>query len=554
MPSNAEAAGLLREIADLLDLNGERFKPEAYRRAARSIETLSEELAAVAGRGGLREVPGVGEAIEEKLREYLATGRIDYLERLRREVPVGLLELMRLPGVGPKTTRRFWTELGVTGRSELGGAVDAGRLDGLKGFGPRKIQQIRAALEATATGPGALRVPIETVYSLALSIRETLRTRAPTERVEIAGSFRRCRESVGDLDVLVTSDGPEKVFDVFSALPEVAEVRMRGGTKETVVLRSGLQVDLRVVEPGAFGAALQYFTGSKDHNVRLRSLARDRGLKINEYGVFRGEERIGGRTEEEVYDRLGLPWIPPELREDHGEIDDAREGRLPALIEARDLVGDLHVHLGKDAHPDDLDGLRDRAKALGLGYVGVVLAVPGPDGRLVSGREALGRAVRTNRSGRVRTLAVAEVNRDTPREDVTRANVDYLVLRPPAPGTAPAGTRGLLEDVRLLAHFGGPAAEAHRSLELARELGAAIETGPGIERIDSSAARTAREMGIPLAVPTGVGEIDGSATREIALGFARRAAATRTDVANAGPWSERAEGRMSKRSRRSRAG
>ncbi len=486
MPSNAEAADLLREIADLLDLNGERFKPEAYRRAARSLETLSEELGAVAGRGGLREVPGVGEAIEEKLREYLATGRIAYLERLRSEIPPGLLELLRLPGIGPKTTRRFWTELGVTARSELGAAVAAGRLDGLAGFGPRKIALVRTALEAAARGPAPARVPIESVYALARSIRDTLRDRAPTERVELAGSFRRGRETVGDLDVLVTSRAPEKVFDLFSSLPEIAEVRMRGGTKETVVLRGGLQVDLRVVEPEAFGAALQYFTGSKDHNVRLRSLARDRGLKINEYGVFRGEQRVGGRTEEEVYDLLGLPWIPPELREDRGEIDDARAGRLPRLIEASDLVGDLHVHVPSDAGVGALRDLRAGARGLGLEYVGVVIATPGPDGRLGTVPNELRRGVRAQGDGPPRLLAVAEVGPETSAEEVARVGADLLILRPGPTGPRPPIV-GARPGVRLLAHLGGDAVAAHPWLELARDLRAAVETGPGGERIDCTA-------------------------------------------------------------------
>ena len=314
MPSNAEAAEIFRNIADLLDVLGEKFKPEAYRRAARSIETLPEDLGKFAARDELRTIPGVGEAIAEKIREYLATGRVSYFERLQHEVPPGLVDLMHLPGLGPKTARRFWTDLGIEGPAELEGAIAQGRLDSVKGFGPKKIDQIRSALAQARTAPSSsARAPIESVYPVAERIVRVLRERARTDTVEVAGSFRRRRETVGDLDILVTSEEPERVFDAFSALPEVREVRLRGGTKETVVLTNGLQVDLRVVEPVAFGAALQYFTGSKDHNVHLRSIARDRGLKINEYGVFRGEERVGGRTEEEVYETLGLPWIPPEL-------------------------------------------------------------------------------------------------------------------------------------------------------------------------------------------------------------------------------------------------
>jgi len=533
MPSNAEAAALLREIADLLDLTGERFKPEAYRRAARSVETLGEELAAVAGRGGLREVPGVGAAIEEKLGEYVATGRIDYLDRLRAEVPAGLVTLMRLPGIGPKTTRRFWTELGVTGPEELARAIEANRLAGLKGFGTRKIDQLTAALRVSAAGPPPGRQPIEAVYATAVGLRETLRTTAPTEQVEVAGSFRRGRETVGDLDLLVTSSDAEKVFDVFSALPEIAEVRMRGGTKETVLLKGGLQVDLRVVAPEAFGAALQYFTGSKEHNVRLRSLARDRGLKINEYGVFRGEERVGGRTEEEVYERLGLAWIPPELREDHGEIDAARDRRLPTLFEAGDLRGDLHVHLPPGDAAAALRAVRAEAEAIGLRYLGVVVAAPGPGDESVRLADEPRAAVRSAPEGRVRLLTAAEVTPATPPAEAEALGVDYRIVRP---GPGSGGARPVLPEgfeARLVAHVRGDGPSGRPWLDVAARLGAALEVGPGPDRIDSSFARTARAMELRLAVATGVGAPDGATTRAVAVGFARRAGATKAEVANA---------------------
>ncbi|HTP54482.1 MAG TPA: helix-hairpin-helix domain-containing protein [Thermoplasmata archaeon] len=536
MPSNAEAAALLREIADLLDLNGERFKPEAYRRAARSLETLSEELAVVAARGGLREVPGVGDAIEEKLREYLASGRIGYLDRLRTQIPGGLLEMMRLPGVGPKTTRRFWVELGVTDRAELAGAIEAGRLEGLKGFGPRKIDQVRSALTTAAAGPAPGRVPIDVVYATAVGLRDALRAHAPVDRVEIAGSFRRCRETVGDLDLLVTSTDPEKVFDVFSANPAIAEVRMRGGTKETVVLRGGLQVDLRVVEPDAFGAALQYFTGSKEHNVRLRSLARDRGLKINEYGVFRGDERVGGRTEEELYALLGLAWIPPELREDHGEIDQAASGQLPRLVEAADLRGDLHVHLPKGDPEAGLRAVCARAEALRLDYLGIVVAEPDGSAGQLRTVDALSAAMTAAKGGAVRLLPVAEILPETPTSEVKRVGAELLVLRPGAGTPAAPADLPAPAALRLVAHVGGEAVAAHRWLDVAARSRIAIETGPGAERVDSSLARAAAAMEVRLAVPTGVGEAEGEATRAIALGFARRAGASRESIANARPF------------------
>jgi len=535
MPTNAEAADLFREIADLLDLTGERFKPEAYRRAARSIETLTEELAVVSARGALEEIPGIGAAISEKIRELLATGRIAYLDRLRASVPGGLLALMRLPGLGPKTARRFWLELGVEGPAELRDAIAAGRLNGLPGFGPRKIQQVAESL-AGAPGPGAGgRRPIESVYPLARSIVDALRAGASADQVEIAGSFRRGRETVGDLDLLVTSRAPAAVFDVFSGLPEVAEVRMRGGTKETVVLKNGLQVDLRVVEPEAFGAALQYFTGSKDHNVHLRSLARDQGLKINEYGVFRGEERVGGRTEEEVYASLGLAWVPPELREDHGEIDAARSRSLPKLVERADLVGELHLHLPPDGEPAMVDRLADEARARHLAYVGVVVARVGEDGAVALLPGRLVEAVRAA-DGPVRWLTAVERPPGPLPPSAAALSPDYTILCPPSPAPGEgAGSPGPVP-VGLIAHVGGEPGPIRPWLDRARAARAGIEVGPGMERIDSVAARSALELGAELVVPTGLGAPERDPVGPVGLGFARRAGASAAQVTNARPW------------------
>ena len=529
-PSNVEVASCLQEIADLLDLLGERFKPEAYRRAARSLEALPESLEAIAARNGLRSIPGVGEAIAEKVGEILRTGSLAYLDRLRSEVPNGVLELMRLNGVGPKTARRFWVELGIEGPSELLAAIDAGRLAGVKGFAERKIAQLRAAVGAERDVGGPARVPIEAAWPVARSIVQALRASGQVTEVALAGSFRRCRETVGDLDVLVTSETPEAVFDTFSRLPPVREVRLRGPTKETVVLREGLQVDLRVVAPESFGAALQYFTGSKDHNVRLRTLARERGLKINEYGLYRGDERLGGRTEEEVYRLLGLAYIPPELREDRGEIAAAAAGPLPQLVEAADLVTELHLHFPGPPGAGELARLAETARAGGIREVGIVVTTVGEDGwEPASLRERLRAFPRPAASG-PRLVPVAELTAPLPRaraRGLSEAGIDYLVVRPSA-GRPPAGA----PRVRLVAHASGPAESAAPVLELARTVGAAVEVGPGAERFDSTVARLAREAGVALAVPTGLGAPKDDPTAEVALGFARRAGAGRDDVAN----------------------
>jgi DNA polymerase (family X) len=534
MVSNAEVAERLSEIADLLDLLGERFKPEAYRRAARSLEALPESLETIAARGELESIPGVGEAISGKVAELLRTGSLPYLERLRAEVPAGVLELMRLPGVGPKTARRFWTELALDGPVALARAIDAGRLEGVHGFGEKKIGQLREAVRAAAASPAAGRMPIEEAWPLARALVEALRRAPSVHEVAVGGSFRRGRETVGDLDILVTADRPEEVFDTFSRLPEVGELRLRGPTKETVVLTRGLQVDLRVVEPEAFGAALQYFTGSKDHNVKLRSLARDHGLKVNEYGVYRGDERVAGRTEQEVYGALGLAWIPPELREDRGEIGQAASGDLPRLVEAGDLVRELHVHLEESDDHDALGRLARSAGRLRLRSVGVVVAT-WKDG---AGRPTVPAGVlgALREPGAVRFVGALEVEGDpaqVPTATLARLGAEYLIVaRPAGPATNAVG-RVPSVPVRLVAHVEGTPEAARPALDLARGWGAAVEVGPGGDRLDSTRARVAREAGIPLAVPTGVDRPPEDPTCVVALGFARRAGARREDVLNA---------------------
>ncbi|MGA9840119.1 MAG: helix-hairpin-helix domain-containing protein [Thermoplasmata archaeon] len=531
MPSNADAAELFRGIADVLDVLGERFKPEAYRRAARSIESLTEDLAAVAERDALRSIPGVGDAIEEKIREYLRTGRVDYYERLQTEVPPGILTLLRTPGLGPKTARRFWLELGVAGPTELADAIREGRLTGVKGFGPKKIEQIRLALAAAAQAPPAARLPIEAAYPIAVHLMDGLRAAGGIQEIEIAGSFRRARETVGDLDLLVTSAEPERIFDAFTRLPEVREVRLRGGTKETVLLTNGLQVDLRVVEPAAFGAALQYFTGSKDHNVRLRSLARDRGLKINEYGVFRGEERVGGRTEEEVYAALELAWIPPELREDRGEVDAARIGPLPPLVGRSDLVGDLHFHLPPDAGAEEVDALLAAADGRRFAYLGCVVGGTSDDGSAFALSPAALDRLDAPPPRRVRVGRVVEVGPDGSLPERRELRPDYVIVRPTSGAADPP--RSLAKGLRAtaIAHVGGEAG-GRRWVAWAKSHDLAVEVGPGPNRLDSTGARTAREAGVRLLVPTGLGRPDDDPTCAVALGFARRAGAGPADVRN----------------------
>ncbi|EQD33731.1 DNA-directed DNA polymerase, family X [mine drainage metagenome] len=333
--ANEEIARIFYEIADLLDLEGVRFKPEAYRRAARTLEQLPSEVRTLKDPQAIRALPGIGEALSLKIEEYRETGKVPYLDRLREKWPPGLLEIMRLEGVGPKTTRRFHQELGIADLAGLKAALEAGQLDHLAGFKARKVELLRRALSQAGTvglpSGGGRRIPLPEAQRMADELMAAFRASGvPVDRLVYAGSLRRRREDVGDLDLLATTRGdPRSVMEAFLHLPPVREVRLSGETKTTVVLDGGLQVDLRVVAPEAFGAAWQYFTGSKDHNIRLRTLAQQKGWKINEYGLSRGEERTAAPTEEAVYAAVGFPWIPPEIRENQGEFEAALEGASP---------------------------------------------------------------------------------------------------------------------------------------------------------------------------------------------------------------------------------
>ncbi len=536
MVSNTEAADLLRSIADLLDLKGEQFKPEAYRRAARSIETLAEPLSAYVDRDALRAIPGVGEAIAEKLTDFLATGRLEYLDRLQAEIPSGVVRLMRLPGIGPKTARRLWIEFHIESPAALRTAIDAGRLSGAKGFGERKIAQFR---EAAGARPAGARVPIAEAWPRAQRLLAAIRAGLTgEERADVAGSLRRYRETIGDVDILVGSRRSSEVFDRIARVPDRLETLVRGDTKMTVVLEGGLQVDVRVVDPESYGAALVYFTGSKDHNVRLRTLAKDLGLKVNEYGVYRGEQLIARRTEYDVYDAVGLSWIPPEMREDRGEIDLATTDAIPPLVELGDLRGDWHGHLSADATPDELDRALADARRRRLDFVGLLVRGTDGDGHRTElpaeTRQRLAERRERRRPGEPRVLVGGEFPTATSGD--ADPEVDFRVLR--AHGNPPAASQRLGAGWRLVSHLGpapSDAAGAERWrgwLAFAASHGLSVDVGPGSDRLDSDGARELLRLGGTVHVATGFDLPPEDPTGPISLGFARRAWAKASDVGN----------------------
>ena len=368
---NADITAIFEEIADLLEIQGANpFRIRAYRNAARILGDLPQEARMLAERGDdLTRLPGIGADLAGKISEIVTSGRCSLLERLRKELPPAITELLKIPGLGPKRVKALYHDLDVQTVEQLHRAAQDGRIRALPGFGEKTEQNILQAIEAHAAQNRRFKLATAAQYAEAL--RAFLQAVPGVQQVVVAGSFRRMRETVGDLDILVAAAPGSPVMQRFTSYDEVAEVFSAGETRASVLLKCGMQVDLRAVAQESYGAALHYFTGSKAHNIAIRRSAQQLGLKINEYGVFRGQKRIAGDSEESVFRAVGLPFIPPELREDRGEIEAARANRLPRLVELSDLKGDLHVHTNaSDGH----DGLRDMAlaaKALGLEYLAI---------------------------------------------------------------------------------------------------------------------------------------------------------------------------------------
>lgn len=368
---NQEIAKIFDEIADLLEIKGENpFRIRAYRRAAQNIEGLPKSVEDIPKKELLK-VPGIGQDLAGKIEEYLKTGKMQTHEELKHEIPEGLLTLLSVPSLGPKTSKLLYEKLKIKGIDDLERLALEHKLVGLPGIKEKTEENILKGIEMLKRGKE--RQPIGRALPIANDILEHLRKKSPIFKIDLAGSLRRWKDTIKDIDILATSDNPKEVMRVFVNLPHVKDVLMHGTTKSTVIIHENLQVDLRVVEKESYGAALAYFTGSKAHNIRLREMAMKKGLKINEYGIFQEEDenKIGGEKEEDVYKILGLPYIPPELREDQGEIEAAVEGRLPRLITLEDIKGDLHVHSKWSDGSHTFEQLVDAARDHGYSYIAI---------------------------------------------------------------------------------------------------------------------------------------------------------------------------------------
>ncbi len=384
---NAAVAATFDTMANVMEIRGDNaFRVNSYRKVARVLRDLAEDVEAVHAEGRLTDLPGIGKGSAEKIGQFLQTGRIRQLDELMADFPAGALEMLRVPNLGPKKVARLLNEKGIDSIDALSNAIEAGDLVGMAGMGAKTIENMRHGIEFLRSSAG--RIMLGKALPVARGIVEALMEACDVRDVEVGGSLRRMRESVGDVDILATVNvaarkgkrdevpgdevpGGGEVVKAFTSLPGVAEVLAAGGTKGSVRTDDGLQVDLRVVRPESYGAALCYFTGSTAHNVKLRGIAQGRGLKLSEYGVFKGNRRVAGATEQDVYAKLGLPWIPPELREDRGEIEAAAEGDLPELVTLGDIRGELHAHTThSDGRLSVLEMAR-AAQAMGYSYLAV---------------------------------------------------------------------------------------------------------------------------------------------------------------------------------------
>lgn len=561
---NADVARLLSETGDLLELTaGNAFKVRAYRQAAQVVDTLPTPVAELIRTGGLSEVPTIGPRIAEHIGEMLERGDFDEHERLAARVPAGVLPMLAVPGLGPKTTAALWKKLHVVGVAALEDACRSGRILDLPRMGRKRAESILEAIGGHLAREG--RIPLHRAIAHAERFLDILRSVPGVVAAEAAGSVRRRRETVGDLDLLVATLDPDPVVRAFTKARDVATVLAKGPTRCTVRLKGGLQIDLRVVSPSSFGAALHYFTGSKTHNIALRTRAVRLGLKLNEYGVFdRRGRRLGGAREEDVFRAVGLPFIPAELREGAGEIEAAEKGRLPRLLEEEDLQGDLHVHsrASSDAR-STLPELLAEGRRLGRGYLAITdhsRSRPlGLDDEHLARQAAAIRELDRRHGGRPRLLTGVEVDilRDGSLDlapdalaglDCVVASVHSHFKDSAARMTDRLATALRSGVVHVLGHPSGRQIghrdaygfDLARVLDAAREAGAALELNAQPDRLDlnDKNCRLAKEAGVPVAISSDAHLASQLANLRYGVFVARRGWLEKGDVLNTLPVAE----------------
>jgi DNA polymerase (family 10) len=558
---NADVAAVFEEIADLLEIEGSNpFRIRAYRNAARTLRDIPREVGAMLDEGeDLTELPGIGEDLAAKIKEIVETGTAAALEEHRKKVPKTLTELLRIPGLGPKRVKALYHDLGIRTLDQLQKAAQDGLVRSLHGFGEKTERYILDQLKERAGEEKRFQLAVATQYVEALITY--LKESPGVKQVVAAGSYRRAKETIGDLDILVTAAPGSPVMDRFTSYPEVKEVLAHGTTKSSVRLACKLQVDVRVVPDDSYGAALQYFTGSKAHNVALRQLAQQQGLKLNEYGLFKGDRSVAGATEESVYAAVGLSWIPPELRENRGEVEAARAGRLPALVEVADLKGDLHAHTKATDGRNSIRDMAEAAQALGLEYLAItdhsrrLTMAKGLDPkRLFEQVEEIDR-LNATLSG-ITLLKGIEVDiledgsLDLPDEDLCRLDLVVGAIHSHFRLSRKKQTERILRAMdhpyfTILAHPSGRLIDERAPYEVdmarvirhARERGCFLEVNAHPVRLDltDTDCQTAKEEGVMLSINSDAHSVLDLEHLRYGIGQARRGWLEKKDVLNARP-------------------
>jgi DNA polymerase (family 10) len=575
---NLEVAWQLEEIADLIEIRGiDAFKARAYRKAAAVVSALTVDIADLAGEGRLQELPGIGRSLAARIDEIIRTGTCGYLEDLKKEVPPSLRDLLSIPGVGARTAAQLYQELGIRTLEELEQAAASGRVRTLKGLSIRTEQRIRDGLARLRDSSG--RLPLGIARPVAQELVAALSHLPEAQVADIAGSIRRGKEDVADIDIIAASDQPEQVMDFFCRLPQVRAVLERGSTKTSVQLRLGCQADLRVVAPSQYATARHHFTGSKEHNVRLRGLAKERGLKINEYGVFPADddaaESLPVASEAELYGLLDMQYIPPELREDRGEVEAALAHELPQLVELGDIRGDLHCHTNWTDGRLSIPELAQAAAERGYAYVAVTdhsqaLAMTGGLGpeKLARQGEAVA-AAQTELGESIRLLRGIEVDimtdgrLDLPDESLEQVDLviasihrGFRQTSEQLTGRIEAALKHPLVDIiahptgRLIGRRDEYPLDIERVIDVAAATGTALEINASPDRLDLSDinARRAGERGVSIAIDTDAHDRARLSEMEYGVTVARRAWREPADILNTKPldelltWLERPKG------------
>ncbi len=570
---NQEIAKIFYEIANYLEMEGVAFKPYAYKRVANALGALEENVEDIYKQGGLKgleKIPGVGKNIALKIEEYLKTGKIKYYEKLKKETPFSLEEIIAVEGMGPKQARILYQKLKIKNLKDLEKAANAHKIASLFGFGEKTEKNILEGIAFLKKSKG--RFLLGKILPVAKEILENLKRLKEVKKINLAGSVRRMKETIGDIDILAVSKNPSKLMDFFVSQPAVIKIWGKGSTKSSIRVKDGFDIDLRVVPAKSYGSALQYFTGSKEHNIATRKIAINRGLKLNEYGVFRGKKMIAGKTEKEVYKAIGLLWIPPEMRENEGEVEAALKGNLPRLINYNDIKGDLHCHSNWNGGANPIREMAKAAREMGYQYLGIsdhtkfLRIEHGLDEKQLSRqrkeidklnskfkRNLSGSSLRVQQNSKFRVLQGAETNilndGSIDVKDEALRKLDYAIagIHSSFKMERDKMTERIIRamknpNINIIAHPTGRIIKRRdeyqidfdKILRAAKEFRVILEINSHPERLDlkDTYIRRAKEAGIKMAINTDSHHKDQLVLIEFGISQARRGWAEKKDIIN----------------------